>query len=54
MREAQIKAEREIKTDKLQKEIDENTIETNFFFLHKEKHIEQISKFSIQVLVFYF
>jgi len=28
------------------KEIDENTIEKNFFFLHREKHSEQISTYS--------
>jgi FkbM family methyltransferase len=29
------------------KEMNEETVETNFFFLHKEKHSEQISKYNI-------
>jgi len=32
---------------KIIKEINEATVETNFFFLHKEKHIEQISKYCV-------
>jgi FkbM family methyltransferase len=28
--------------------VDENTIETNYFFLHKEKHLEKINRFCIE------
>lgn len=32
---------------KILKSVDENTIQTNYFFLHKEKHLKQIQEFSV-------